>query len=159
MGANASDTSGGLGWRLALVETLAFHEDTSLGDAAVPSGFHLNADVDLDEEQGALVVSIRIEAVPSEDATGDQAMASIEVACVFQFESLDTVRDGDDIVRIGRSQVLSAMGIALATTRGVLVGRARHPIFSRVVFPLLSPRDQFAELVHSPDKPWIKNDG
>ena len=157
MGASATDQSAGLGWRLALVETLAFHEDTGLSEAAVPSGFRLNADLDLDEEQGALVVPIRIEAVPSEHAEEDEAMASIEVACVFQFEDIEAARDADGQVRINRSQALSALGIALATTRGVLVGRAKHPVFSRVVLPLLSPRDQFASLVDSPDKPWIGN--
>lgn len=156
--ADATKSVIGLDWRLALVEVLAFNEDASLGEQVVPSGFHLNIDANLDEEQQALVIPVRVAVMTSEDAADEEVMASVEVVCVFQFKDLEPARDEEGTVRLSRHQVVSALGIAISTARGVLIGRAKHPVFSRFVLPILSPRDQFDALIDPTSKPWINEE-
>lgn len=157
-----------LEWRLAFVDVLAFEEETSLSEDAVPGGFQLYANAFLDEEQQTLTIPVKIEVLEvladketgsddegTDDDEDDNIVARVEVACVFQFRDLDAARDESGAVQLSRARVASALGIAISTARGVLVGRARHPVFSRVVLPILSPRDQFETLIDPASKPWI----
>ena len=161
-----------LEWRLALVDVLAFEEEASLSEDAVPGGFQLYVNVFLDEEHQALTVPVKVEvleALSEEESNGDdpddrgddegaKIMARVEVACVFQFRDLGAARDESGAVRLSRTRVVSALGIAISTARGVLIGRARHPVFSRAVLPILSPRDQFETLIDVESKPWISEE-
>ena len=149
----ADSTQASLEWRLALVDVTAFHEDAALVVDVEPGTFRVNANVDLDEEQQVLVVPVKVEVLRSEDS--DDVMAGVELVCVFQFKSFEGARNDEGAVRIDRSQVIAALGIAFSTARGVLIGRARHPVFSQAVLPILSPREQFESLINVSDKPWI----
>lgn len=158
-------SSSRLEWRLALVDIRNFYEAPSIKDDTLLGGFRVSADVVLNAEKKSLFVPVKIVAVDAEheeatagqdsdDVTDEHVLASLDVGVLFQFRDLAPVMDTEGNVKLSRVRVSSALGIAISTARGVLVGRAKHPMFSSLVLPVLSPSDFLNEI--APHKDWIE---
>ena len=96
-------------------------------------------------------VSVRDPADP-EDAL---PLAEAEAVCTFELASVDSVRDEAGQVRIPRAFLAHLVGMAFSTVRGVLAGRARHPVFRRAPLPVMSPITFVDDLVQGDDFAWV----
>lgn len=87
------------------------------------------------------------------DTPGDR-IANLVASSSFHLGDIEALRVDGQIQVPGRTLAMW-IGIALSTARGILIGRARHPVFGEAPFPVLSPLELAAQLVATESPSWI----
>ena len=132
------------------------------GGGTFPIEYDIATGAALDEERGEVVVTVSVgvdTADPTEEARSEPIpeaertrVVEIVAASTFHVANLDVYRQEGRVVLPARTLAI-LVGIALSTTRGLLIGRSRQRIVGEAPLPVLSPMGVVQDLAEHGD--WI----
>jgi hypothetical protein len=153
-------------YRLALVRPRSFCERTAdlpvEPDAQLEVSYEPSVGLSFDEERRTVQVRVFVNAHVFEQEAGPPATdappeVEVELDCVFEFQTLDPFRRAKK-VSIPRLLLAHLIGMSFSTARGVLVSRARHPVFQGAPLPVVSPVAFIDDFVEEKELDWVETE-
>lgn len=120
-------------------------------------------------DEDALELSVRVGArafvksssgqpTSDDEELEEQPALEADALCVFGIIDLDHARNEADEVKLPRPFVAHLAGMSLSALRGILVGRATHPLFSRAPLPTAAPITFIDDLVERGEYEWVSDE-
>lgn len=147
----------GIEYRLAHVSVRRFTENEISPQGEEGLGYEIGLGAEFDTNASAVSVAVHVRVLIEAAETGPNELIDSETICTFQLRDLPATTD-EGVPKLPRILLASFVGIAVSTTRGVLIGRSRVPELGDFPLPTFSPAQMVDEFVQSAGISWVSNE-